>query len=237
MDSTQEKSQKLLQESLDIKIKFISHILKNDYNADTIKDISKETKVQFYNLLPKVPDIGDYSKNHFAKYMPFSALILSFYIVMKKKIEPKEIGRILFNSLLLETRTIPEWYFKMTERNNWREWRDTIKNWSKVSLQKKYKMDYAYKFLSKKGDLYDFGFDMYESGMIKYFNSYKASDIIPYLGVQDYVVCDVIGIGLSRTKTLNEGDELSDYRFKIGGKSNITLKEEKRLIEMGCEYY
>lgn len=227
----------ILNNVLKIKLKFFNTLLAEYFKNDKIKKIDNEITANFNNLLKNLPDIGDIKENHFAKFLPLAAQNLAIYSILKQeKLDIKEIGKIFFEELLLETRSIPEWYNKITEKDNWQSWTKLLKKWAPISMKRKYPMDNMYKYIPKSKD-FTFGLDMYESTIIKYFKANNAEDIIPYFGMHDYVVCDLIGFGLVRTKTLHEGDDLTDYRFKIGKTSKMTDKETARLAEMNCEYY
>ena len=87
------------------------------------------------------------------------------------------------------------------------------RKWSQETYKRKYKNDWVVDFIEK-SDTYEFGFDYHECGVCKLCQNENCMDIAKYLCKLDYMTVDMMGIGLDRTKTLANGDDVCDFRFK-----------------------
>ena len=70
------------------------------------------------------------------------------------------------------------------------------------------------------GVAFDFGIDMMECGIVKFFDTQGADELVPYLCDVDYVMFEALGIGLRRTKTLAWGCDRCDFRISRTGQTS-----------------
>ena len=69
---------------------------------------------------------------------------------------------------------------------------------------------------------FDFGIDMAECGIVKFFHDQGADELVPYLCELDYVMAEAVGIGLRRTRTLAWGCDRCDFRLTKNGETSAT---------------
>jgi len=81
---------------------------------------------------------------------------------------------------------------------------------------------YVFKFVEGDNENFDFGIDYLECASRKFLAAKDALELAPYICVTDILQSEKFGWGLTRTMTLAEGGEKCDFRFKKGGKTNIT---------------
>ena len=86
------------------------------------------------------------------------------------------------------------------------------RNWSKETYKRKYENDWIVDFIEPSKD-YVFGFDYKECGVCKLCKDEGCKELAKYLCQLDYMIVEVIGIKLTRTKTLAEGYDCCDFRF------------------------
>jgi len=58
-------------------------------------------------------------------------------------------------------------------------------------------------------------------GTLPFLSKQRASELAPYICTADIIYSDLFGWGLTRTKTIAEGFEKCDFRFKKGGKTKV----------------
>ena len=66
------------------------------------------------------------------------------------------------------------------------------------------------------GTAFDYGYDYTECGVVKYFRAQGAPELAPYFCLNDFPKSAVDGSGLSRTKTIGQGVDLCNFRYKKG---------------------
>jgi hypothetical protein len=94
-----------------------------------------------------------------------------------------------------------------------------LKSAAEVSGKKEYPGDWVFSFIIRGDDAdFDFGIDVHERGLVKYFRADGAEDIVPYPCATDFIVSRAIGEGLSRTMTIAHGGNRCDFRFKKGAR-------------------
>jgi len=62
-------------------------------------------------------------------------------------------------------------------------------------------------------DEYDLGYDYYECGVCKICRDEGCPELAKYMCRLDFVIADIMGMKLVRTKTLAEGADLCDFRY------------------------
>ena len=81
------------------------------------------------------------------------------------------------------------------------------------SHKRLYENDWVWDVVDK-DDKYDGGYDYHECGVCKLFKDEGAFDLAKYVCKLDFGMFDMIGIILARTKTIADGDDMCDFRFK-----------------------
>jgi len=198
-------------------LKFMRKVLISYYDDDFILTLIKETRQEFENLIPKLPYIGG-KKNKLTKVLIESALYLAFYRVMNthgKSVE--EAGKIIyetveafFKSLPIETRKIMGrvLFFKYV-------FNKSKKRYEKL-LKYQYPGNWVIKFINGNGRKFDFGLDYNECGVVKFFHAQDADEFTRFICLTAFPYSKAVGTGLIVTKTIAEGAEKCEFRFKRG---------------------
>jgi hypothetical protein len=85
------------------------------------------------------------------------------------------------------------------------------------SQARRYPEDWVFERIEGDGKTFDFGIDMVECGIVKFFHAQGADELTPYLCDLDYVMVEALGYGLHRTKTLAWGCDRCDFRVSKDG--------------------
>ena len=86
------------------------------------------------------------------------------------------------------------------------------RKWSKLTHMHQYENDWVVDFLEKTSE-YEFGFNYLECGVCKLCKDENCFELASYLCKLDYLLVDLVGVKLTRTKTLAGGDDCCDFRF------------------------
>lgn len=86
---------------------------------------------------------------------------------------------------------------------------------------RRYPGDWVADYLEGDGGEFDYGLDITECGICKFYHQQGADELAPYLCLSDYVLSDALGRGLVRCQTLAEGDPVCDFRFKRGRETYV----------------
>jgi hypothetical protein len=96
------------------------------------------------------------------------------------------------------------------------EMQAALADWAAWTQKRDYPANWVATFLPGDGQSFDFGYDYSECGVVKFFHSQGVPELAPYLCLNDFLKSAAIGSGLRRTKTLAQGDEVCDFRYKKG---------------------
>ena len=93
--------------------------------------------------------------------------------------------------------------------------------------------DFELKYVIGDGENFDFGVDYVGCIIYKFMQDQGAEEFAPYLCISDMALSDALGGGLIRTETIADGSARCDFRFKKGGKTQISSKnpEVQAMIE------
>jgi hypothetical protein len=84
------------------------------------------------------------------------------------------------------------------------------------SQQRRYSGDWVCTFVEGDGETFDYGLDVTECGICKFYHAQGADELAPYMCLSDYVGSCAFDRGLVRYKTIAEGAEVCDFRYKQG---------------------
>lgn len=101
-----------------------------------------------------------------------------------------------------------------------------LKEAASRTQERRYPGDWVATFVEGDGEAFDYGIDITECGICKFYRAQGAAELAPYLCLSDYVVSDAFGRGLVRYKTLAEGAEVCDFRYKEGRETFVNPLRE-----------
>ena len=86
--------------------------------------------------------------------------------------------------------------------------------WARQISSAKGENNWAVEVLPKSAD-YDLGYNYYQCGICKLCKDEGMPGLAKYLCRLDYVIADIMGAELVRTKTLAEGADMCDFRYSL----------------------
>ena len=191
--------------STDIKIfeKVYSSMIKKE-----IKDKKVLCKIEeeYKKIMIRAKDIG---KNNM---LLSSYSLAAFFIAMNRttKLNPEENYNILKKGL--EKSKLLKVFLGNEKSYFSKKKMEKRRKWSKQTYERKYENDWIVDVIEKTDD-FEFGLDYKECGVCKLCQDEKCFELAKYLCKLDFVLVEIIGIRLKRTKTLAEGFEKCDFRF------------------------
>jgi hypothetical protein len=191
-------------------------VLTLHFGDDVAETILRDTWQEYETLLPEVPYIGG-EKNLNAENLLVSAYCLAKYRVLKARGQTtEEVGKIIYEAY--ETATdLPGWLRGVVGRLKYGK--KNQERWSEQaaeSQKRQYPGDWVFTFVEGDGEEFDYGLDFTECGICKLYHAQDADELTPYLCLMDDAVSKAFNRGLVRHKTLAEGADVCDFRYKKG---------------------
>lgn len=211
--STEEKSQLLLDfESFNTDIK---QILGEKFGDNFAKTAAFQIKKEYRSLLEDMPYIGG-SDNPFTITITSTTRYLAVYLVLKRRgKDVGEIGEICYQYADTFFKNNSDQIMSMDDPAV----TGFLKYLASESKNHIYTGDFVFEFVE--GEEFDFGLDFEECAICKFFQSKGADEFVPYMCATDIPESKYGGLGLKRTKTLAEGGNSCDFRYKNGSSTEI----------------
>jgi hypothetical protein len=227
---TSQKS-KLLKD-FDKTIKRVGPVFIDHYGEKLTDNLVKEVRQEYELLIPQLPYIG--GKQPFTQFLIASAWYLALYRVLKahgKTVE--ETGELIFIITKKYLDSMPWFLRRFFGRMNFSKRSiQKIQKKARESQERRYPGDYVFNFVEGVNGDFDYGVDYIECAVYKFLEEQDASELAPYICPADILYSEALGWGLKRTKTLAEGCEKCDFRFKKGGETRVAVPENlKKLLK------
>jgi len=216
---------KQLLKSFDRSIARSKRVLIDLYGNEKANSLISEFRREYEVLIPQITFIGD--KNPLLIFLLPTSRYLAIYRVLRKKdVTVEEAGKIISQMNEAELKSIPVFVRRIIGYLWFSPWLiRRFRKRAKESQERKYPGGYVLTFIEGEGQKFDYGFDYTECAGCKFLNEQNASELAPFMCALDKTVSEALGWGLTRTMTIAEGFDKCDFRFKKGGKTNITSQQ------------
>ncbi|UCH94945.1 MAG: L-2-amino-thiazoline-4-carboxylic acid hydrolase [Candidatus Aminicenantes bacterium] len=187
------------------------------FSEDQLAQIKKKSIDTFILVLNELPFIGG-DKNPMTQNLIQAAWFLSLYKVLKEYGKSTgEIGKLSYQihennikkSPLLRLTLFLSSFFMFTKFSV-----RSMKKSAEKSQERLYPGDFIVEFVEGNGREFDFGLDTIQCPIYKVFSSQGAGDFTPYICDLDFLRSQYLRSGLHRSKTLAEGGEKCNFRWK-----------------------
>jgi len=197
----------------------------SSYGLDFADTLYREVRQEYEELIPQIPHIEGIRGSILNSFLRITAQELAVYRAMKKHDKTAgEAWEICHEALRLRL----EGYSRI---KRWLLARLMFSSLMKRRMKKRAKSgqqlgfgDFEVKYVIGDGKEFDWGVDYLRCANYKLMLDQGAEEFAPYVCMSDIALSDAMGWGLIRTGTLADGCETCDFRFKKGGKTQISSK-------------
>lgn len=171
---------------------------------------------EYAGLTQEAPTIGG-NENLFTEWLTYGVYYLAVYHVLKSLGQTVEqAGRIIYETYEVMADR-PQWLINLVGGLKYgQRYIERLRAAAATSQQRRYPGDWVCAFVEGDGKAFDYGLDITECGLCKFYHAQGADELAPYMCLSDYVVSRAFDRGLVRYKTIAEGAEVCDFRYKQG---------------------
>ncbi len=218
------RKSKLLKE-FDKSAKRVRGVFVARYSEELASEMLKDARQEYAALIPQLPYIG--GKQPFTQFIISSGWFLAMYRALKRHGETVEqIGKLTYEASEVFLEAYPAFLRRFLGHMTFsRRYLRKLRKRATESQKRQYAGDYVYTCIEGDGKEFDFGVDYLECGTCKFLDAQGASELAPYLCLADILYSEALGWGLARTRTLAEGRDRCDFRFKQGGETRIAVPQ------------
>jgi len=176
-----------------------------------------EAHQEFESIIPKIPYIGGDENLNTMNLIMASSCLATYRTLKAHGKSVEEIGKIIYE--MCETLVdYPKFILRLIGRLKYgKRYEKKIREWATESQKRQYPGDWVSAFVEGNGREFDYGFDMTQCGILRFFHAQGADEITPYMCVSvDGIFSKAFNRGLVRTMTLAEGYDRCDFRYKRG---------------------
>jgi hypothetical protein len=196
--------------------KYSRRILASHCGDDLADTILKETRREYEALIPEIPYVGG-NKNIMETYLIQSTWALALFRALKNHGKTaEETGSICYEMIEAQLYSYPGLLRNLVGRWYSLRHRSSMEKGAVESQKRLYPENWLWSFVQGDGKEFDFGTDMTECAICKFFHAQGADELTPYMCLTDFAVSKALGIGLVRTTTIAEGGAKCDFRYKRG---------------------
>jgi hypothetical protein len=196
--------------------KYGRRTLVQHYGDDLADQILLDSRREYEALIANIPDVGG-KKNALETYLVQSAWALALFRALSNRGRTaEETGKICYEMVEARLYSYPGLIRYIVGRLRFAAELNKMKNGAAESQRRFYPGDWVWSFVEGDGKEFDFGYDMTECAICKFFHTQGADELTPYMCRTDFAVSKALGSGLSRTMTIAEGGQKCDFRFKRG---------------------
>lgn len=182
--------------------------LKEHCPAINIPVLRKASKKRYREILARTPSIGSTKENPLAMALTWGALVIAVYQSGGGKISEEALGKMVAamgkNPLMR----------RMNKKDPFtRIFQDQKEAQAKASQEKENPYDWKSEFIP--GDtLEEYGINYTRCGLCRLAQQEGCTNIVPQMCQFDFISADFMGAELTRTKTLAEGADCCDFRYR-----------------------
>jgi hypothetical protein len=191
-------------------------VLSVRFGQNRAKTLVQDIKREYEAMTLEAPYIGG-EDNIFTEWLTYGVYYLAVYQVLKSLGQTVEqAGRIIYETY--ETMAdYPAWMLRLVGGLKYGEgYVERLRTAAAESQQRRYPGDWVCTFVEGDGETFDYGLDIAECGICKFYRAQGAGELAPYMCLSDCVVSQAFDRGLVRYKTIAEGAEVCDFRYKQG---------------------
>jgi len=191
------------------------------FDRSKIDYIVEESRREYEALIPQLPYIGGKEVSGTFNLTGSAQILAIIRPLEREGMEVHETGKIAYEMFEIYFESMPgikKWFARkfMFSKSGIKK----MKRQTEKTQLREYPAGWVNEFVEGDGANFDFGLDIVECGICKFYKEQGAEEYIPYLCLGDYPQFRAFGIGMKRTQTIGNGAQKCDFRFKKGGKAS-----------------
>lgn len=182
-------------------------------NSEVANDICSEAALNFEKILPELPYVGG-DVHPGTRFIVNAGQWIAFYqSMLKRSYTALEVGQMMYSIYENQLKEIPldelEKQKALTFSN---DYINLLKQWAESTSP--YESDWKLDFIEGNGVDFDYGLDYLACPCLEFFKAQNAEQLAPFFCLLDFPEARQLNSGLFRTKTLAQGDDICNFRFK-----------------------
>jgi hypothetical protein len=199
-----------------IKIAVVDYISKQS-SLEAANEISTEAAINIKKILPDLPYVGG-DDHPGTRFIVTAGQWIALYKPMAKRgYKALEVGRMMYLISEDQLKDVPADELEKQKALTYNdEYINLMKQWTESTSF--YECDWKADFVEGNGVEFDWGLNYRTCPCFELFKEQNAKQLAPLFCLLDFPEARQIESGFFRTKTLAQGDDLCNFRYKKGKK-------------------
>jgi hypothetical protein len=193
------------------------------YGEEYAERLSRSVVEEYEAIIPRVPHIEGAMAGALNAFLRITAQEVAVYKAMKKDGKtPAEAWEVCHEAIRLRMERFPRWKARLFR---WVMYSSAMRRRMRRRAESGEHLRFGgfeVGYLIGSGDDFDWGVDYLACGNLELARELGAEEFAPYICMSDIPLGDALGWGLIRTRTLADGCDRCDFRFKKGAGTRIT---------------
>ncbi len=193
------------------------------YPAKLVWGVVADARLEVARLIPKIPNLG---KGHIWQAdLETSVMILALYRALKKYgASRSEFTHAIYDVYEAYLNSYPAVLHQVYRKYYFSQYhQDRLRRGATRSQLRRYPVDWVFTFVEGDGISSDFGIDIHECAILKFFRAQGVVELTPYICYQEAALGKILGLGFNRKNTLTNGATVCDCRWKLGAETDGDL--------------
>lgn len=204
------------QDPLEPFLKSTKKVLAARFGKPRAEKMLKDIQTDYAGLAASVPYIGG-KQSVFTEWLDYGVFYLAVHHVLQQAgYAVDQVGEVIYRTYEAMA-DYPKWFLNMVGTLKYgKRYVARLKKAAEESQDRRYPAGWVCTFVMGDGREFDYGLDITECGICKFYAVHNAQELTPYLCLSDFVVSKAFDRGLVRHHTLAEGSDRCDFRYKAG---------------------
>ena len=211
--------------AFDKSLEFARPIVSSWLGEEQADRFMRDAKQEYEALMPRIPYIGN-NWVSLSFFIPTTRYLAMYRALQRQGQAVEDAGRLAYLIGIEEAKAYPYiarrfmeylWFSRLL--------RMLLKRRQVLSHQGKYPGESVIEYVEGDGEEFVYGVDYIECAVGKFLRAEQAFEVAPYSCAIDKPVSELMGWGLTRLKTIAEGDPRCEFRFKRGGETNVPIPQ------------
>jgi hypothetical protein len=191
------------------------------YGVSSAKGLVASVAASYRDLRQQAPSIGG-DANMFSQWLDYGVYYLAVYRVLAAAGAALQVAGALIYDIFQAQAHYPAWVMRSMGRlRHGVIYQRRLKAAAEATQLRRFGGDWVASWVEGDGDAFDYGLDVHECGIRKFYAAQGAAELTPYICLADEVTSRAMGRGLVRHMTRAEGFSYCDFRYKWGRETYV----------------
>jgi hypothetical protein len=197
-----------------IRIAVVDYISKQS-TSEAANDIGNEAALYFKRILPELPYVGG-DVHPGTRFIVLAGQWIAVYKSMiKRGYKALEVGKMMYSIYEDQLKEVPPDELEKQKALTFSdEYVNLLKQWAESTSP--YEHDWKFDFIEGDGIYFDYGLDYRACPCLELCKAQDTKQLAPFFCLLDFPEAKKLNSGLFRTKTIAQGDDICNFRYKKG---------------------